>query len=134
MKPEDLHRTKVLTCVINNFFFHLFRIVIMSLSKPSFDIPKHEKKKVRTHEDARHVVCSSCHEKKGGCIQVTAITEALIKKFVFPAYDKNCSNYPDGLCNGCGVSLRKARSGRISATQQEKWDRLKVSPTIRWTD
>jgi hypothetical protein len=55
----------------------------MSLSKVfSENLPKYEKK-ARSHEDLRHIVCASCHEKKLGCIRVTETTEKQIKSMIY---------------------------------------------------
>ena len=83
-----------------------------------------DSKKLRGHEESRHVVCATCHERNHACILVSAITEAQIREHVFQGYDRACTTYPDGLCPSCAVALRKAKK-KVSDPQKKRWEALK---------
>jgi hypothetical protein len=58
-------------------YFILYAALIilfkMSCSKPKKNETDLPVSKARTHDEARNIICASCHLKKTGCVRVTGV-------------------------------------------------------------
>ena len=96
--------------------FLLFKIFFVLLCFLMF------RKKERTHDEARLLICAACGEKDLVARPVTPALEEIIKEEIYIGYNRSDSCYPASVCGTCRKNLFKSKQNEIvPVVVRDRW-------------